>query len=252
MDNIENKIMQRVLVQYERLRRHYEHTEKTYDYASFLDLSHALRIWTELKTVLPRIDKTFTSKMLFKSAVPNRKILRACSKVEYIVAFMPDGVISHASNGNLFSWQENNKDFSVGGHIMRMGDGALKMADFYFCFPNLTDGANGISLHPKISRLNFIQWLGAEIVRINFRKKDGNLEVISIPREILIKRVANILDASHTSLEKSGDFDNRFDEPIKFLMAFSCGGCPIPYFLLLKVAQDIVEHGPKLIPIRNL
>jgi hypothetical protein len=237
--------MHRVQVQYERLRRHYEHAEKTYDYASLLDLSHILRIWVELKAVLPNIDKSFTSKILFKSAVPNRKILKAYKDVEYIVAFLPDGVTTHAANGKMFDWKEKEGDFSIGGSVAQK-DNWMKMTNFHFCFPNADEGTKSITDNPKISRLNMVQWFGAEIIRINFRKKNGLLETISIPREILVKRLANIMDGSHTSLEKNGDFDNKFDEPIKFLMDFKCAGCPIPYYLLMKVAQDIVEFGPKL------
>lgn len=238
--------MHRVLVQYERLRRHYEHVEKTYDYASFSDLSHILRIWVELKTVLPKIDKSFTSKTLFKSAVPNRKILRAYSDVEYIVAFMPDGITTHAGNQSLFEWDNKDVKFSIGGSIAKKDDW-IKMTNFHFCFPNAENDTKYITSNPKISRLNLVQWLGAEIIRMNFKNCNGQLETVSIPREILIKRLANILDGSHTSLANNGDFDNKFDGPIKFLMSFKCAGCPIPYYLLLKVAQDIVEFGPKLI-----
>ena len=238
--------MHRVLVQYERLRRHYQHVEKTYDYASFLDLSHILRIWVELKVALPKIDKTFTAKKLFKSAVPNRKILKAYNNVEYIVAFLPDGVTTHVGNKKMIEWNEREGAFSIGATVAQKDDW-MKMTNFHFCFPNAEPGTKSITENPKISRLNLVEWFGAEIIRMNFKRANGQLETISIPREILIKRLANILDGSHTSLETSGDFDNKFDEPIKFLMDFKCAGCPIPYYLLLKVAQDIVEFGPKLL-----
>lgn len=244
--------MKRILVQYERLRRHYEHAEKTYDYASFLDLSHILRVWTELKAVLPKIEKSSASKSLFKSAVPNRKILRAHSKLEYIVAFMPDGTITHASNGNMLSGKDNKKDFSMGVAFSQLNDGPLTLYGVYFCSPLPSHGTKELISNSKVSRLNFTQWLGAEIVRINFKKDDGTFEVISIPREIFIKRLANCLDASHTSLKSSESFDNKFDKPIMYLMNFNCAGCPLPYYLLLKVAQDIVKYGPKLMGSENI
>ena len=200
----------------------------------------------ELKLVLPDIDKTFTSKIPFKSAVPNRKILRSYSDVEYIVGFMPGGIATHAGNGKLFEWKERAGPFSIGGLIVPIEDG-LEMKNFHFCFPNVEKGTDCITVNPKVTRLNLVQWFGSEIVRMNYRRSNGQLEIISISRETLIKRLANILDGSHTSLGKNSDFSNKFDEPIKFLMDFKCGGCPIPYYLLLKVAQDIVEFAPRLI-----
>lgn len=241
--------MREVLIQYERLRRHYEVVEKTYDYASFLDLSHILRIWCELKTALPKYSKSAASMALFKSAVPNRKILKSHSKTEYIVAFMPGGTTSHATDGRIFSCKKDIDigGFSVGGNFSKLNDGPLTLYSFFLCDPTIKVGTSDIISNPKVSRLNFSQWLGAEAARMNFKRNGGNLESVSIPREILIKRLANTLDASHTSLNSPEESENKFDEPIKYLMNFNWGGCPLPYYLLLKVAQDIVNQGPKLI-----
>jgi len=239
--------MYRVIAQYERLRRHYELSEKTYDHVAFLDLSHTLRIWEELKQALSKTDASLTSKALFKSATPNRKILKSFSNLEYIVGFMPDGITTQASQGNLFDWNEKEGDFSIGGSVSRDENLRITMESFYFQFGEVNDNKKSLITNPKIKRLNYIQWLGAEIIKINYRNEEGVLKGISIPRGVFIKRVANILDGSHTSLETGGNFDNKYGPPIKFLMDFKCGGCPIPYYLLLKVAQDIIEFGPKMI-----
>lgn len=244
--------MQKIRVQFDRLKRHYEFAEKTYDHASFLDLSHTLRIWVELKDVLPRIDQSVLRKTLFKSSVSNRRVLKHYSGFEYVVAFMPDGILTHAANGQLFACKEEHRDFSMGGVVAHMGGGAIDMKSFHFCSPADSRDLPDLTLNPRTTRLNYVQWMSAEIVRLNYRTEEGKLEMISIPREKLIKRVANILDGSHTSVGIAQASDNRFDNPIRHLMDFSCGGCPMPYYLLLKVAQDLVKFAPRIIPTEEL
>ncbi|MFN9387433.1 MAG: hypothetical protein ACK6BU_10800, partial [Cyanobacteriota bacterium] len=73
----------------------------------------------------------------------------------------------------------------------------------------------------------------------------GPLETVAISREMIIKRVANTLDGSHASAAGGGEVDNAFDAPVHHLLKYKVGGLPLPYFILLKVAQDILAIGDK-------
>ena len=70
-----------------------------------------------------------------------------------------------------------------------------------------------------------------------------------IPNDIphwFCKRVANTLDGSHPSAGGGGDTDNVFDAPVQHLLKYQMGGLPLPYFILLKIAQDILDVSPKI------
>ena len=89
---------------------------------------------------------------------------------------------------------------------------------------------------------------GAEAVRVCFAGADATLKTIAISREMIIKRVANTLDGSHPSASAS-DADNIFDAPVHHLLRYIVGGLPLPYFLILKIAQDILAIAPKLLGV---
>ena len=62
----------------------------------------------------------------------------------------------------------------------------------------------------------------------------------------MVKRVANTLDGSHASLA-AYESDNRFDPAVRHLLHYQVGGLPLPYFVLLKIAQDILSIAKKLL-----
>lgn len=98
------------------------------------------------------------------------------------------------------------------------------------------------------TRCNYQQWLGAEAVRVCMRGSDRTLRATSISREMIVKRVANTLDSSHPSASAS-DTDNTFDAPVHHLLKYIVGGIPLPYFILLKIAQDILANAQKLLGV---
>src|SRR5207253_5434054 len=98
-----------------------------------------------------------------------------------------------------------------------------------------------------LKKLAFSQWIDAESVIIA-KKNSGNiLERISIPKEILIRRVANILGGSHpegmeSNLNKNDSAVSiKFDPAVKYLMEYEVIGRQLPYFILLKIARDILD-----------
>ena len=103
----------------------------------------------------------------------------------------------------------------------------------------------------SVTRCNYSQWLGAEVVRIAYQDPAGALTVTSLTREEVVRRVANSLDGSHPSAaatERDGTSIN--DAAIRKLLSYHMGGIPLPYFVLLKIAQDILEVAPKLLGVQ--
>jgi len=236
-----------------RLKRHYDAAVQTYDEVSLLDLSHILRIWGELKTVLgdsyPKVKSTIT----FKTGMPAKKVRKAIKNQKYVFTYLPDGVITYASKGVLVNFPDQNsqEDFTTGIAVKISENNKVELKNFCIVSSALEQPLIKAMGSEETKRLNYLSWLGAEVVRVSFINSEGVLHEISISREILIKRVANILDGSHPSAASQDDFDNKFDEPIKYLLEFKVGGLPLPYFILLKIAQDIIDKMPKLLDMDN-
>jgi hypothetical protein len=100
----------------------------------------------------------------------------------------------------------------------------------------------------KVSSGNYLQWLGADAVIMSYTQADGTLKRVSISREMLVRRVANTLGGSHPSVEAgTNDFENSYDPAVHHLLGHNMGGLPLPYFILLKIAQDLLTIAPKLL-----
>lgn len=239
--------MKTIALHFERLRRHYEAAVRTYDYVSFLDLSHSLRIWVELKNELSKIVPAFGTTMAFKTAIPARKVLNAAKGHEYVFSYMPGGVITYGANGHLASgpgMKGGAGDFSA-GIAVKLGNDHVWLNKFCFvgrCFDQPLIKALEAE---TTTRCNYVQWLGSEVVRVAFRQ-ENNLVSTAISREMLVKRVANTLDGSHASLA-AYESDNTFDPAVHYILRYQVGGLPLPYFILLKIAQDILAIAPKLL-----
>lgn len=241
--------MNKILLQLERLRRHYDVAVRTYDHVALLDLSHSLRIWVELKQPLLSIAPAFSNSLSFKTAIPARKVLKAARGHSFVFSYMPGGVITYASRGHLASGPgmgANDGDFTV-GVALKLSTDYIELGKYCIISKSLEQPLIKALEAESTKRCTYPQWLAAEVVRVSCPNQKGNLETISISREMIIKRVANTLDGSHPSAAGGGDVDNVFDEPVQRLLEYQMGGLPLPYFILLKIAQDILEVTPKLI-----
>ncbi|MDP7152424.1 MAG: hypothetical protein QGI70_15825 [Paracoccaceae bacterium] len=235
--------MSSVEIQLHRLRRHYDVAVKTYDKVSFLDLTHTLRIWTELKGPLQVHYPDFAGGRHFKTGMPCRKVQKASRGCEFIFSYMPGGVITYASRGEIFSGPElgtKGGDFTKGATI-RISPPLLEVKNIYFVSKALDQPLIKALKHETIKQLRYEHWLGAEAVRMAYSRGQPELNRIAISREQIIKRVANTMDASHVANEQIQDSGNRFDEPIQKLLNYNVAGLPFPYFIILKIAQDILE-----------
>lgn len=238
-----------IKLQLERLRRHHEVASNTYDHVSLLDLSHALRIWTELKNELPKLLPGFSTTLSFKTASPSKKALKQVRGYQHVFSYMAGQVVTHAHKGNLTSGPDYGDSFSFACRVYALNEfRTLKLSNFC-AFAQCADERMVEYLkNESVTRCGYVQWLGSDIVRMCYKNSANQLVTLSLSREILIKRVANTLDGSHPSSVATAENKNKFDEPIHYLLQFSCGGLPLPYLILLKIAQDILEIVPKFLP----
>jgi len=239
--------LQKVIVQLERLGRHYNHSVRNYDEISLLDLSHALRIWADLKVPLREFAPKFATTSTFKTAIPPKKLLRAARGNQFIFACMPGRVITFASKELVSGPTPAPWHQSV--EIRRNEDGSTALDKFYFVGAVLEEPIRGLGKTADQTRCNYENWLGSEAVRVCYADDAGRLQEMKISREKIIRRVANTLDGSHPSVVASvGDVKEKdIDSAIRFLLQFKMGGLPLPYFILLKIAQDILSVAPKLL-----
>jgi hypothetical protein len=142
-----------------------------------------------------------------------------------------------------------DEDFSMSCFLRPRSDGTSEMRNY--CFIKGANSFSEITRTPgteKIKGLNFAQWMGAEAVRVGYVDGDGAVQNVAISWENLIRRVANTLGGSHPEITaEPGEEVNRLDPAVRALLKHRLAHLPIPYFLLLKAAQDILEHAPKLL-----
>jgi len=240
--------MQTIALHLERLRRHYEAAVRTYDHVSLLDLSHTLRIWVELKQELPKLAPAFGTTASFKTAIPAKKVLKASKGAKYVFSYMPGGVITYCSSGHLASGPEMDGgagDFSAGISV-KIGEDHIWLNKFCIVGRSFDQPLIKALENETITRCNYAQWLGSEAVRVSFTREDGTPTVTALAREMIVKRVANTLDGSHASIA-AYEADNKFDPAVHHLLKYHVGGLPLPYFVLLKIAQDILSIAPRLL-----
>lgn len=241
--------MDKILLQLERLQRHYDHSVKAYDEVSLLDLAHALRIWADLKLTLPKSEPRFLKTRLFKSAVAPRKVMKGATGNEYVFAYMADGVVTYASDGHFFESPDHGGDLTLSGAVMIKEDNSILLKNFC-ATKGVALGEENIKImnSATISRGNYVEWMGSEVARVCYPDESGALHRVAITREMLIRRVANTMDASHPSGATPSDGEgNRFDPAVQYLTQFKVGGIGLHYFILLKTAQDLVEIASHLL-----
>jgi len=227
-------------LQIERLRRHYEVSVKTYDSVSLLDLSHILRVFTELDERLMQ-DKKFGSALAFKSESPNRKLYKRFKRDEYIYSYLPGGTITHAHAGLISSGPDSLTDkMTVCVKIKSNSDASMEFASFHYLDTNASPDEMKLFEHPNNSRCNYKNWLGSEVLRYRLHLIDETVEN-KMARKTVIQRVANSMGASHPLNTSPEEQFNKNDKHLVYLSCFRVGGLPLPYFILLDTAQKILE-----------
>ncbi len=235
--NIENR-----KIQIERLKRHYEYSIKNYDVISLLDLANSLRYWTEYADVVDSNEivklKTWHLSKIFKKVVRNS---------EYIYSYFPiNGVTTSASatqeqEERLIIQGPDERSFTVGSEYMFSETGDLTIKQFEMIYSELSAkdikeiGKSGDCVCLKDT--NLAEYLKGPAINFCFSNSVHN----SISRELLIKRIANEYDSSHPSEKIKGEeVVNSFSKPIKKFMLYRLCKLPLPYFILLNIAENII------------
>ena len=230
-----------------RLQRHFDTALETYDRVSLLDLAHTLRIWTELDGNLEDELPIFATSKWFTSAIPQRNVWKQCKHYQGIMALSPDKLKLPGARGMLMA----NETITPGVEAV------LSSIDLNVQFPEYVEFGSYVLLHTKMTnflrnnmtktttkRKSYTHWLDAEIIRFNQPDERGQLRLIKVSRKVFIKRVANILGGSHavSDGETNGALRNCADTVVHKALETMIGGAPLPYFLLLKTAHDILAN----------
>lgn len=208
-----------IKIQFERLKRHYKLAKEEKDKIAFLDLAHSLRIWSELKEDVDKLIEEEGFVLSLRNKINNKKlkeILKGTMFFDVPLAsvdseFTPEVQVKGVQIVNkALSPEEIKKMFEVGP--------------------------------PKeqVTRLTFTQWLGSEIISTSDPKDNS---YVGISREILIKRIANLLGASHPEgKDNSNDYENKFDAYVKELNKIEvANGYPLTHYQLMEIAGSIIE-----------
>jgi hypothetical protein len=228
----------------ERLRRHYDHAVSAYDEIALADMSHMLRMWTEMKFRLAIEIPGLSGSREFKIASPTKKVVRILKGNEFVLSYLPGGAITYAAKGELSllpeSWNQDPQSQSILAKFNQQI--SMEMASFCVVKKLLDDEQLAHLRSCDNKRVGYQEWLDSDAVRVGMRDQNGDIKIISIPRDVLIKRIANKHHGSHSRLNnQDGEWESKFDPCIVHLMDFRLGGLPLPYFILLKAAQDILS-----------
>ena len=237
----EEVVKKNIRLNLERLHRQYLLSVKQYDEVSLLDLSHALRQWVDMQDGVQAYLTQHRPAQTFSTYALRPDLLKACHGAKYIVTYFVKGVTTYASDNALLSFV-----YSLGVQPNRMAFGVRPLAGggliatYFYCIAESRiqydyDPATAFS----VQETTFKGWLEAEVVRVRFGNNAQKLEDKIITRVMLIKRVANNLGGSHPA----GVFEvaHKYDKAVEFLLDYKIGGIPLPYYILLKSAHDILE-----------
>lgn len=202
--------------QYERLRRRYIDAAVSLDVIAMWEMCAALRIFCdekrELTCTASRESKVFGAFHF------NRKCLPSHKESEYFYLPLASGV-------------------QVPGVYTRSVLIKLRHRD------SASEKFPWIAEPLSNKYLSFEQWLSVPAVYGAYFT-DGKRTEFFLTREVLIRRVANNLGASHADKN-----ENRHpeDAAVRWLLEGKVLGHPIPYFALLEIASDILNGFSKFV-----
>jgi hypothetical protein len=230
----------------ERLRRQFEICIDRYDEASLLDLAHILRIWVDMQQDVQNYINLNLPLCKFKAySVKTRKDIKFNDK-QYLFCNFSDSVITRTELGISFSWGADSEPGTGMIDADNASNGLVACKEIFHIEAELDDTTfrdivrNGTRMY-FIKKTSFLEWLKAECIRVNYMDQDtGLLTRKIIPREILIKRVANMLGGSHP--EDNEPSSNQFDNAVKYLTSKTIAERPLSYYILIKLAYDILVN----------
>ncbi|MBK9924669.1 MAG: hypothetical protein IPP66_05180 [Anaerolineales bacterium] len=211
-----------ILLQYNRLERHYRQSLEHKDNISFLDLSHCLRIWVDMKREVDSLVETEGVQLKLTNTTMSKSAKNALKGNKYSYLPLGSGVES--------------PEIKVKDVMFIKGTLSLdKMKEL---------AKKSYEAGPSTARpvlLRYSEWLASGVYEVP--SQDDVHPQIRISREIIIKRVANILGASHPiGSEDDDERENRFDPYILELHNIKlAGGYPATYYQLLEIAKNILD-----------
>lgn len=198
-----------------RLQRHFDVCIKDYDEISLRDFAHALRNCMDLKNVINEVINENGYSNEFITPKCNDELKDLLKGKEHVIAsFEPNGLAT--TGGTLFEIT------AIIGYALKPTEHKIFINAF------------------SKSKKNFLDWLNSEAVRI-CNKSISETNII-FTREKLVRRVANILGGSHPNIKKE-NLKSVDDQYVNYLMGYQFRNSPAPYFILLKIADDILNWG---------
>jgi hypothetical protein len=230
----------------ERLKRQYEICIEKYDKASLLDLSHVLRLWVDMQQDVQKHINMNLPLCKFKTYSVKLRRDIPWKDNSYTFCCFPDSVLTRTVLGASFTWGPESEAGTGMIDVDRTSNGLVACKEMFHIETELDDNTfhdivrNGTGMY-LVKKTSFLEWLKAECVRVNYVDADTNeLTRKIIPREILIKRIANTLGGSHP--EGNEPSSNQFDNAVKNLNAKSIAERPLSYYILIKSAYDILVN----------
>jgi hypothetical protein len=206
-----------IKLQYDRLARHHSAALKDKDPISFLDLSHALRIWVDMKSSVDALAAAKGVTLKLTNPVTSKEVKKVLKGSNYTYLPLSSGVESPGVE---------IKGVSVVNRVLSPDE----IKKLYEAGPPVA----------RPTSLSFSQWLGSGVFEVP--SGDEKHPCVRISREILVKRVANLLGASHPpGTEVNEAAENRFDPYVLDLHGTQLAdGYPATYYQLLEIANDIL------------
>ncbi|QMU28115.1 hypothetical protein [Adhaeribacter radiodurans] len=249
---MEKQKIDNIIVYTKRLKKHFDYSKQIYDEnelidlkVSLIDLAHTLRNWVDMKMDVQKFLEEYAPGTRFNSQDYTGSLKKLIRPYNYVIAPIPLGLtINHKTvDGKLdFMLPTDNFDYATGVQCkINKESSELSVRNFWFVYKHFDNSQMNIMFKGFIlKKLNFLEWLGAEAVKIAKLNNSGVMERNSISRETLIKRVSNILGGSHPEgLEVKHTLDN---EHVRYILEHSSFiNRPLPYFILMKFASDLLD-----------
>lgn len=206
-----------IQLQFERLKRHHVACKDNIDEISMLDLAHSLRIVDEMSKDIDALIVGKGLEIAFPNTVKRNSVKAILNRTKFVSA--PLSTSPETSSG------------------MRLK--GLFIAHGSFSHEEIKKMYEAGPPQIKNENLSFDEWLGSEVLET----KSGEGARIGISRRMIIKRVANILGASHPmGKDEENEYEHKFDPFIKELHSISvANGYPLTYYQLMEIAEVIIE-----------
>jgi hypothetical protein len=226
--NLQNEPEKQLAIQYERLRKHFQCCIDNRDEISFLDLAHTLRIWVELKSLVSDLAHKNNINLYLNHHSPSKQFRKTLKGATHTYIPMASGI--KESNLIIKGCLILDRSSSESEIAKRAAMGPPQMT--------ATD-------------MNFSDWMGAGVFKVP--SGDPSHAHLQISREMIIKRVANTMGASHPAgMDDKNEQENKFDKYVQEIhQIYSGDEYPVTYYQLLEIAEEILDKTKILCDISS-